>query len=276
MKRRPRASKTRLSARALTSSTLWRQSARSISTEPLVANSVRVELTQRFPSSSCSMDIPVSKWRSTPCRSAASGTHHRFDPLRSTRAARRLQWLLAGASTCPAEPVERPPLLMCNAQHQSVALVLLECDEIWKAFDRGFADRRRCVLCARPPRKRFGRLTDSLERHRNRRNEFVPESVTPFLVPQRSGAKLDAGLRMEIDSHAALQVPSEFRCAPSPTPRSERVPPQRLWNAAPIPSPMPRRLRRQALPDWKVAPLPLVRIRGGAVVTLQRRDRLST
>ena len=189
---------------------------------------------------------------------------------------RRLQLMLAGASTRTSEPVKRPPFLMRNAQHESVVLVLLECDEIRKAFDSGFADRRRVLPRARPPRKRFRCLTDSLERHGNRCDEFVSESVSAFLIPQRRGAKLDAGLRMEIHSHAVLRGPSGFPGAPSPKPPSERVPPRRLGNAAPVPSPTLRRLRRQVLPDSKVAPPPLVRARRGAGVTLQRRDRLWT
>jgi len=165
---------------------------------------------------------------------------------------------------------------MRDTQDESVALVLLECDEIWKAFDRGFADRRRYLPRARPVRKRLRCLADSLERHGNRRDKFVPEAVAPFLIPQRGGAQLDARFRMEIDSHDALRAPSGFPCGPSPNPPPERVPPRRLAIAAPIPSPTPQRLRRQALPGWKATPPPLVRARGGAGVTLQRGVGLLT
>jgi len=85
---------------------------------------------------------------------------------------------------------------MCDAQHKRMVVVLLECDEIREAFDRGLSNCQCCLPRTRPYRIRLRCCSDSLKRHSNRRDEFVPEFVAPFFVPERGGAKLGAGLRM--------------------------------------------------------------------------------
>jgi len=101
--------------------------------------------------------------------------------------------VLAGLLARSCEPVKRTPFLMCNRQDESMTLVFLKRDNVWKPLDGRLADNCRCLFSAGPPRKRLGCLADSQQCSINRSHEFHSQAVPSFFIPQRGGAELGNG-----------------------------------------------------------------------------------
>ena len=175
---------------------------------------------------------------------------------------------LAGLLARSCEPVKRTPFLVCNRKDESLTLVFLERDNVWKPFDGRLADNCRCLFSAGPAGKRFRCFANSQKNRIDCGHEFLSQAVSSFLIPQRAGAELGTGFRMKIDPHAVARVPSGSPPAPFPKQRSERAPPQLLANAAPTPRPTQRRPHPLALPNWRAPLRRLGRVRHEAGVIL--------
>ena len=134
--------------------------------------------------------------------------------------------VLAGLLARSCEPVKRTPFLMCNRQDESMTLVFLKRDNVWKPLDGRLADNCRCLFSAGPTRKQFRCFANFQESRIDRGDEFLSPALPPFLIPQRAGANLCLGLRMKIDPHAAVRVLSRSPSALFPKQRSERALPR--------------------------------------------------
>ena len=176
--------------------------------------------------------------------------------------------MLAGSLARSCEPVKGTPFLMCDRQHENMALAFLERDNVRKPFDGRLSDNCRRPFSAGPPRKRFGCLANSQQSSIDRSHEFHSQAGSSFFIPQRGRAELGTGLRMKIDPHAVARVPSGSQSALFPRQRSGRALPRPLANAAPTPRPTQRRRHPLALPNWKALLRRLVRVRHEAGVIL--------
>ncbi len=187
--------------------------------------------------------------------------------------------MLAGSLGGASEPIERPPLFVNDAEHESeifAIFVLLERDEIWKPVDCGLANYRRRSPNTWPRRKRLWHLADSPQRHVDCCDELVAESVAALLIPECGSPKLATGFRMKLDPHAVARVPLGSPLAPFPRRRSEPDLPRHRANAVPTPRPRPPQVRRRVLLGWTAALRLRGRARDGAIATPRREGRPRT
>ena len=181
-----------------------------------------------------------------------------------------------GSLACPSKPVKRASFRVGHRQHERTLRMNLERDQVRKPSKRGLVDNRWGAVSSGPSGVRLRCFTDPGKQHGYLADELVAQASALLLVPQRSSPKLSARLRMKLDPHAAVRVPSGFLFARFPKQRSGRAPRRSLGIAAPTRSPTQQRRRRRVLRGWRVSPRPHERARGGEGATpLQRTHPLT-
>src|SRR5262249_44761119 len=110
------------------------------------------------------------------------------------------------------EPIEGPPLQVCDGEDPSDGLAKLERDPIGKAVHQGSTNWEVPRRDTGPSGKTNGSSRDVRKGFPDLGHEFVAETVASLVIPEGRATQLRAGLRMECDAHAAGGALLGFRC----------------------------------------------------------------